>query len=545
LNYLPYQCFGHPWDDLYRKIIGLLKDKPILQTQHGRIFRRPYEVKTIPSHYLHQGAPIFDDLPDEVYLAASEYDSVKAASIFKDLGVRNISMRSAWNRLEADLNNTHSKMKLLAADDAWHVSCANMLLQRFVLPYGSIPQRLQSMDIIPVRSIFGFTRWTKPPTDSSTKQRTGNSLRNDSEVYFPSTSGVPIPHLSSLCFVEAQAASVPTRAALFRALGVKDCPKQLALDEIQKFHEEIGRTGFLFGGKVFSNTEEEDLMAQFRYLFHFDTSPESLKTWLLVPTEGGYLRKTSDRFYFPSDQEYDTQQLLKTGSPKTITPIPSLGPSFAISGPTSAKDDRVAFLSKALVQFVPSDIRCHGLSWTEWLTKATGARNFPPLFENESTSELSPDFVTVASQGPEKVVGLLQANWKAEYESVISNNSWIRSKLGDLSVMCEFNTTCQLRHTYLPTNDLKTKTRELGVEGISSELFLKLPVVLDSTNCQAWEFLEDFGVGTTADVSFYKLILEKMRNSELLFDIGELVNIYSCVAQMSQKLNEQDQNELR
>ncbi|KAF2805257.1 uncharacterized protein BDZ99DRAFT_502108 [Mytilinidion resinicola] len=544
LKSLPDQCFGHPWDDLYRKIIGLLKDKPILQTQHGRIFRRPYEVNTIPFHYLHQGTPILDDLPDELYLVALEYDSVKAASIFKDLGVRNISRRSVLNRLEADLKNTHSKMKSLAADDAWHISCANMLLQLFKPPHEATLQRLQSMDIIPVRSIFGFTRWTKPPTDSSTTQPTGNSLRNDGEVYFPSTSGVPIPHFSSLCFVEAQAASVPKRAALFRALGVKDCPKKLVLDAIRKFHEEIGRTGFLFGGKVFSNTEEEDLMAQFRYLFHFDTSPESLKTWLLVPTEGGYLRKTSDRFYFPSDHDC-AQQLLKTGSPKTITTIPSLDPSSAISGPSSAKDGRVAFLSKTLVRFVPSDIRCHGLSWREWLTMATGARNFPPLFENEATSELSPIFVAMASRGPENVVGLLQANWKAEYESVISNNSWIRSKLGDLSVMCESNTTCQLRHTYLPTNDLKTKTRELGVEGIISELFLKLPVALDSTDYQDWEFLEDFGVGTTADMSFYKLILEKMRNSELLFSIGQLINIYGCVAQMSQKLNEQDQNELR
>lgn len=69
LEFVPNTPMEHLWKPLYAKIRELLKDMPILQTWKGRIFKRPSELKFLIPCTLHHGAPIFDDLPNEKYLA--------------------------------------------------------------------------------------------------------------------------------------------------------------------------------------------------------------------------------------------------------------------------------------------------------------------------------------------------------------------------------------------------------------------------------------------------------------------------------------------
>jgi hypothetical protein len=277
----------HLWKPLYSKIRQLLKDMPILQTWQGRIFKRPSELRFLLPCTLHHDTPIFDDLPNEKYLAP-EYGG---SNVLKEFGVQNINWSDILERLQADLMRSHSKMKSLPPNDEWHASCAALLLLAFENAEAKVEQqKLKQMDIIPLLS----GQWTASQTIS---------FGGPHPIYFPSTDGVPIPENLVFRLVEAGAASVPKRASLFRKLGVQNCAKEEVITEIN-FHHQICTA---------SNSHTSVPASHFKYLFHFDTSPDLLRNWLFVPTEAGCLRKASKQLYFLSDEEYGTQQLLGSG----------------------------------------------------------------------------------------------------------------------------------------------------------------------------------------------------------------------------------------
>jgi hypothetical protein len=493
LEFVPNAPMERLWEPLYPKIRELLKDMPILQTWEGRLFKRPSELKILGPSTLHHGAPIFDDLPDEQYLAR-EYDKI---DVLQEFGVEYIGWIELLKRLRADLIRVPSKMRSLAPDDEWHASCAAMLLQPFEDPKRKrVQQRLEQMPIIPLLN----GPWIAAPSIN---------VGSHDSIYFPSTDSVPIPEDLSLRLVDARAASVLKRAALFRKLGVQNCPKQMVIDEIRSLHKSYFKLKVALHSFVPAS--------HFKYLFHFDTGPGLLRNWLLVPTEAGCLRQASKQLYFLSDEEYHTQKLLADGC------------ETKMNGPA-------AFVRRKLVEFESPNARCQNLFWTEWLREVTGARYFPPLVEDPSASQLSPVMLAVLEQSREKFVGLLQAHWNTEYESTISKLPWISSKLGECRVSCESKATEQLRSTYLPSNEIKMKAKELGVE--KDFPFLKLPVTLDGTNYRYWRFLEDLGVGHKLDLRFYKLVLEKIRSSDSV-TAQNVAPLYRCMANTA-RLEEQE-----
>jgi hypothetical protein len=482
LEFVPNRPMEHLWKPFYAKIRELLKDMPILQTWKGRVFKRPAELKFLIPCTLHHDAPIFDDLPDEKYLAP-EYGH---RNVLKEFGVENIHWSDIMERLRADLMSAHSKMRSLAPNDEWHASCAALLLLAFEKAHAEVTQQeIKQMAIIPLLS----GQWTT------------STIGRPCPIYFPSTDGVPIPEDLFLRLVEPGAASVLKRANLFRKLGIQNCAKEEVIRKIEFHHKKYTK----------SISHSVVPASHFKYLFHFDTSPDLLRNWILVPTEAGRLRKASMQLYFLSDEKYDTQQLLGRGC--------------------EAKNGPAAFIRRELVESESPHAHGQNLSWPEWLKRATGARYFPPLVEDPSASQLSPVMLAVLEQSCEKFVGLLQAHWITEYESTISKLPWISSKLGECRVLCESKATCQLRSTYLPSIEIKIKAKELCVE--REFPILKLPVTLDRTNYRHWRFLEDLGVGHKLDLRFYMLVLEKMRSSDNVA-AQNVVDVYRCMAKTAQ-----------
>lgn len=487
LEFVPNRPMEHVWKPLYAKIRELLKNMPILQTCKGRIFKRPSELKFLLPCTLHHGEPIFDDLPDEEYLAL-EYGQ---KNVLEELGVTNIDWTDICERLNADLTSSHSKMRSLAPDDEWHASCAALLLLAFENAENHVTQQeIKQMAIIPLLG----GQWTTLQACSFGSPR---------PIYFPSTNGVPIPENLFLRLVETGAASVLKRANLFRKLGVQNCTKEEVIRLINFHHQLLCTEGISHSSVPASH---------FKYLFHFDTSPDLLRNWLFVPTEAGCLRKASKQLYFLSHEEYDTQQLLGSGC-------------------ETKENGPAAFVRRELVESESPHARCQNLSWLEWLKRVTGARYFPPLVEDPSASQLSPVMLAVLEQSCEKFVGLLQAHWNTEYESTISKLPWLSSKLGECPVLCESRATRQLRSTYLPSIEIKTKVKELCVE--REFPILKLPVTLDRAKYRHWRFLEDLGVGHKLDLRFYMLVLEEMCCSDSVA-AQNVADVYRCMAKTAQ-----------
>jgi hypothetical protein len=221
--------------------------------------------------------------------------------------------------------------------------------------------------------------------------------------------------------------------------------------------------------------------------------------------------------YFLSDGEYDTQRLLGSGC-------------------ETKENGPAAFVRRELVESVSRYARRQNLSWLGWLKRATGARYFPPLVEDPSALQLSPVILAVLEQSCEKFVGLLQAHWNTEYESTLSKLPQISSKLGECRVPCESQATRQLRSTYLPSIEIKSKVKELCVE--REFPILKLLVTLDGMNYRHWRFLEDLGVGHKLDLRFYMLVLQGMCSSDNVA-AHNVANVYRCMAKTAQ-LEEQE-----
>ena len=468
LEFLPAEPMEKLWEPLYSKIRNFLMEKPILQTWTGREFKRPSELIFLMPSALHDGKPIFDDLTVEQYLAP-EYGK-ENEEVLEELGVMWMDWSHIIKRLEADLTSPHSKTKSLPPDDKWHTPAADLILEAFDNPETTWAQQsIKEMAIIPQWNISEL-KWIKAP----------QGFESHDQVYFQSTDGIPVPYFLLLTFVDRQSASVPARAALFRKLGVQDCPKEIAIEKILERHQYLKKAEPCWKRSWLARE------AEYEYLFHFHTDPELLKTYLWFPTESENMRLASDHLYFLSDEQYNTQKLLGGGCEKE-------------------EKGYAAFITKRLLDFVSPATRSQNLSWIQWLEMVSGARYFPPLVDSVSASELSPVMVEVLERNPEKIVEILQAHWDSEYRFTTQQHSWLPSKLGDCTSLCESAERCELKNTYLPTNEIKMEVKELGLEKFFP--VLKLPVALNDENYRRWQFLEDLGVGHRVDLEFYKHVM--------------------------------------
>ncbi|OCL08177.1 hypothetical protein AOQ84DRAFT_407370 [Glonium stellatum] len=495
LYFLPTRRMEGFWKPLYAEILESLKVKPILQSWTKGIFKKPSELLYVVPSAIYDEKPIFEDLPvkQDQYLAPQYMEEHEKA--IKELGVRQISGSDILKRLEADLSRPNSRMKSLPPGDQWQISAANLLLQTFNNSNGAVQENMKRMAFIPQRSIFGGPTWTKAPI----------GWLSDEHKYFPSTNGIPVPEIFSLYVLETQAASVPERAALFRKLGVRDSPKEKVIQAIINYHRNLSVNLTDLSNSVVSESHYE-------YLFHFHENPELLRDHLYFPTEAGYLRPASDHFYFLSDGEYDTQKLLGEGCEKER------------NGP-------VAFISKTLFDFVSPTIRSQGLSWVEWLAKASGARYFPPLIDSAQASTLSRVMVTVLDKNPEKRVEVLHAHWDAEYKFTILKQPWVSSIIKEYEVLCESNRKMPLKSTYLLAGDIRAEFERLGI----GHWFpvLKLPVALNMREASHWQFLEHLGVRYRVSLEFYLSLLADLKSLDK-FVRKEVVGVYTSIAKIAQ-----------
>ncbi|OCK75451.1 hypothetical protein K432DRAFT_429408 [Lepidopterella palustris CBS 459.81] len=476
LEFLPPKTMDKPWEDLSEKVREIIKNMPIFQTWQGRDLKRPSELRFLPEYALHDNAPLFPDDPkDEKYLAHEYGEKKNTLEDIKDLGVIDISLAEILDRLALDLGSRQPKMLERKPDDAWHTSCANLLLKAFEKSESeSEKSRIKHMDIIPfIDSTVGIdTLWTSA--------RMAETL----EIYFPNTDGVPIPTDLTLRLLEPQAACISKRVDLFRKLGVRDCPKGKVIEEIRSRHQNVLTKKWAKEIRGVDN----NLKNHFRYLFNFDENPKSLRQWLMVPTEAGDVLQASHQLYFLSAKEYHTQQLLGNGR-------------------ENGKDGLAAFIRRELAEFMSPKTRCHNRSWIKWLKEATGARYFPPLGKKGSSCELSPIMLDVLERSPTKFLGLLHEYWDVEYQATVEKHPQMRQTLEKCMVESESGRT-YLRHTFIPSDEPKKEAEELEVQ--NDIPFLRLPSALDPTTCRSQKFFKDLHVNTKPNMLFYIYALGNM-----------------------------------
>lgn len=479
----------HPWRPLYASIKNMLQNMPVLQTWEARRFQRPGSLRRLIPSTLHEGEPLFRDLADEIYLAP-EYGEGNSDAL-NDLGVGIISWADLLNRLRADLSRTDSLYKTRPASDSWHTSCASLLVRLFQSQeLNAMQQQVKRLAVIPLRE---GASWTGAP---------GVNAGGINRIYFPTTDGIYIPGDIGLHLVEKVAASMNQRRALFEAMGVEECPQEVVFAAIEATHTR-------------ANTRIT-LLPHFRYLFKFHPQPESVRAWIKVPTEAVFYQPTSAPLYFPSDGEYDTQNLLPEHFRTSL-------------------NNTALFIQASLVNADRPTVPAQNLTWIEWLERATGARYHPPLVQAKGNSafELSHVMNAVLEHRPEKFVGTLREHW-TEYRPDAHH---IMPQLRECEVPCETGTTVPIQATYLPTTEIRSELRRLNAE--HGFPLLKLPCPLDNSNHNEWRFLEELGVHSSTDMEFYKLVLENMIE-RVGMTMERVIVVYKCMAQLASAQHEED-----
>ncbi|KAJ4360929.1 uncharacterized protein N0V89_001498 [Didymosphaeria variabile] len=466
IQFLPTEPMRVPfWDHLYPAIKSRLQNLPILETWQSGVLKKPAELRRLPDFFFHEGDPIFSDLSDEIY-PAKEY---KQASIglLASLGVPLMQWSEALSRVEADIVSPVSRLKTRTADNAWQQACAQLLLQG--LKINSIQQRVKKLAIIPVNK---GKSWTGAP---------GTGPGRLSKIYLPTTEGIDIPTSIGLHLVDITTALLPHRGELFRQLGVQDCPKDEVLSNIEAQHKAHA--------KIFC---VDDLLMEFRYLFHFHTHPALLKSWLRIAVGRTKAVKamSSRPIYFLSANEYDTQSLLAG--------------SFTEGGHQNEVANFVyEKLQKLERPYAYSQV--HGHFWNDWLQLVTGALYHPPLLQPGNTSEhkISKTMLAVLEHCPHKFVGFLKAHWN-EYKTEIH---LVVEQLKLLEVPCTSGESIELRECYLPTTEIMSELQAFQPLGAGYNIpIVQLPEEWNQETRLQWEFLCEFGVRSKVDLDFYTTI---------------------------------------
>ncbi|KAF1842835.1 uncharacterized protein K460DRAFT_367777 [Cucurbitaria berberidis CBS 394.84] len=485
LEYLPTRPMEHPWKSLLSSIKDGLKTKSILQSWEKRQLKPPSELRQLPTIMLHEGRPILKDLANECYLAP-EY-SASHSSILSELGARIMSWTEMVDRLQMDLVSLSSAVRT-SVDESWQEAFARLILVGLRRSDATCQQRIKRLAIIP---LAGGSQWTGAP----------GTTGGLTDIYFPTTGSIRIPDSISLSMVALHAASNGKRKELYTAMGVKECPVETVLSKIKQAQ--------LSNSAPFDPTNQ-----QLRYLFHFHPQLGEVQSWRVwVALAGGTKKKAfSQSLYHPSYNEYDMYQLL----PEQIRY--NLG---TVAG----------FLSSSIVDLEPSTVRVRDRTWKDWLTSITNARHYPPLRDGGfgSRSLLSQGLQAVLQHNPEKFLCTLKAHWN-EYQQTVS---YVNSDIRNRKVPCQSGSLVELHRTYLPTPDILSRITALGLHEAHFHILVLPDGALTETTYRQWQFLEQFGVASKPDLSFYKQALEAIKSRTAVVDLVKVQNIYEDIARMA------------
>ncbi|ORY18241.1 hypothetical protein BCR34DRAFT_596464 [Clohesyomyces aquaticus] len=477
LEFLPTKPMEQPWKRLYPQIKRHLASMSVLQTRGQRRFKRPSDLRWVPELGFHDGDPILEDLAGEIYLA-QEYSRLNH-DILIDLGVSIWTNEEIISRVQADLVNFQSRIKTLSPNNSWHEAFATLLSD--ILPGLNVSQRLRlkRLAIIPLSR---SNQWTGAPGMG------GGGLER---IYFPYTGSTPIPDDIGLHLLDKVASGNATRKRFYKALGVEECPKEVVFAKIKVAHQ--------------LDWHSLDFRSHLMYFFQVRQWRGELKYWFRMPTDDGTTLAVSARFYFPSNNEYDMDQLLTVDVRRRLR-------------------SRINMLPRNLVELNPPRQHTGGFSyqsWKEWLEEISEGRRFPPLLRDAKDappvssfgstsplSPLSPDLEAVLRFNPRKFLGTLKAHWNVYQDDVPR----VLAELRNCEVPCRSGKSLPICTTYLPTVDILKILLDLGLANSDDGIpILILPDGdLDDVSVRHWRFLEDLGARSKPDLEFYKLALSKI-----------------------------------
>ena len=506
MKYLPSKSISQPfWAKLLPRILKLLKDTPILLSRSGKSWKRPNQLKRLTPEALDDDQkPLFDDLPNELYLSDGYGSGEQTA--FTMLGIQYITMGELLERVKADLMNANSKMKSSTTSKSWHERSAYLLLTPFKNNHSQQCQQIRGLCLTPLRD----GSWV-----SGTIGRT----------FYPEDGRVPLPTDLGLQLVDPRALEVPSRRALFSELGVRTPNSQSVVNLI------IGRYN------KFNAVDLQHSIEHLRYLYwKLPKDQKTLDRSIYIkdhanqPVYRSFLTFGNkdlivDDLYFESDDVYGASRLLmelKNGEE-------IIAPGFPVH-----------FINKAYLEAVSSKARQNDTSWGDWLANFAEIRRIPRLVSKADGTKLSGVFSYILDWRRDRIVGTLKTHWNSYIPLM---NGEILQTLSQASVPCDGIADTSLAETYMPLSNLKDSCAKLGVE--SAVPFLKLATELSEKSLAEWDFLKTLQVRYQADLDFYVHILRHLRSSAGTLSKREEDSLFTTYEKIGRYSREDDYSRLR
>lgn len=472
-----------PWKPLYTLITESLATKPVAQTWEKGQFKAPNRLKIVVPCAIHRGLPILSDLEDEIYLAPGYTD--RQRSRLRELKSANLNWNDAVDRLQADLSRPKSRLMTTSTTDSWHEAFADLFIQVFADPTNMVDtkQRIRRLAIIP---LINGRQWTGAP---------GASIGGSNKVYFSYTDTIPIPGSLSLRLLNRYASQNAKRRAFYKALGVEDCPRETVFSKIKDRHQ--------------TQPQPSDIIDDMQYLYHQRCDWNHIKSWIWVPlTNGATIKAATKTLYFPSDGEFDMYQL-----------VPS--------------QPNLCFLSSTLYDIEPLSVRVNEESWRTWLVRILSARNYPLLMGDPSGlgdgHELSYSLKVVLEHNSAKFLGTLRAHWQFYQQQA----HLVEKVLRTCRVPCRSGLHALMECTYLPTTDILNEMLRLDIEEDEIYLVNVSEATLDDATYRSWKFLEDFGVASRPNLTFYEIAIESKAKQDANVDARVIADIYTQIVRLA------------
>ena len=506
MKYLPSKSISQPfWAKLLPKIIKLLQDTPIWLSRSGNSWKRASHLKELsPDTLDDERNPLFDDLPNELYLSDG-YGSCDRATLAM-LGIDVISIDEIIERVRADLVNPNSRMKSPMTNTSWHGRSADLLLTPFKRDYSKGIQQVKNLSLIPL----GDGSWVPSAIG---------------QIFYPEDGRVPVPTDLGIRLVEAMALEVPSRKALFSELGIRAPKSQgvvnLIIGKYKKFnavdlYHSIEHLRYLYW-KLPADQKSLDRMI---YLKDHANQPV-YRTFITF----GERDLIADDLYFESEDVYGTSKLLaelKNG--ENI-----IAPGWPVH-----------FINRAYLDAVSSKAMQNNTSWKDWLATFAEVRSIPRLVSRGDDAKMSSIFVYILYWRKDRVVGTLKAHWTS-YGPLMKGE--ILRELCEASVPCDATADTPLAETYMPLSDLKGYCSKLRLE--AAVPFLKLPTALNEKSLAEWDFLKTLQVRYTPDLDFYIHILRYLRSNNETLSEREEDSLFTVYEEIERQSRENDYGRLR
>ena len=497
-RYLPNDAIVDPfWAHLQALIINRLKILPIMQTYKTGALKCIEQLRIVPKSCRDEkGKPLFEDLPDEVYLS-DEY-SEQELSILRTIGLRDIETNQVLDRLKADLKSDAllSRMKGIFTSDGWHTNCARLLLHEARASM-SLLEEIKSLEMIPLQD-FSWTSIKSGP------------------VYDHHINNVGIPLDLGLRLLHPCAALYPARKELFDYMGVKNCDtsyvKKLIVGKYAKWNNvnlasSVRHLYFLFK----HCSEDEESIHRTMFLYDAKNVPV-----YRVRVALGRPEMIIDDIYLDTPGPYDV---------RAICTNDSVSDAFNIH-----------IINQAYMECEEASSVLHKLPWKTWLEKHGGVLRSPRLVDAHDPKKLSSFFEWIIKTRSDLLLGILKTHWKA-YEGFFddpmeSNGSAVLAMLQEAKLPCSNGESVPLHKTFLPLEENLKLADELGTK--DDIRFLKLPLDLPKASLEQWGFLGAFGVGYEDNVNFCLEALRSIssrRNQDQPQQRRNSIKIYEAIEQ--------------